>query len=89
MSRVGIIGGSGLYDIEGIQKIERVKIQTPFGNPSDDFTMGILENTEELEQLRVLEKGYRIKTVVTTAESIAVDTPEDLKKAEEWFAQSK
>ncbi len=49
---------------------------------------GILENTEELEQLRVLEKGYRIKTVVTTAESIAVDTPEDLKKAEEWFARS-
>lgn len=47
----------------------------------------ILEVTEQLEQLRVLENGYRIKTVVTTADSIAVDTPQDLKKAEEWFAQ--
>ena len=53
-----------------------------------NWPKGVLENTEELEQLRVLEKGYRIKTVVTTAESIAVDTPEDLKKAEEWYAQS-
>jgi 3-deoxy-manno-octulosonate cytidylyltransferase (CMP-KDO synthetase) len=54
-----------------------------------DWPKSILEMTEQLEQLRVLEKGYRIKTVVTTAESIAVDTPEDLKKAEAWFAQSK
>ncbi|MBF0488989.1 MAG: 3-deoxy-manno-octulosonate cytidylyltransferase [Candidatus Omnitrophica bacterium] len=54
-----------------------------------DWPKSILEMTEQLEQLRVLEKGYRIKTVVTTAESIAVDTPEDLKKAEEWFAQSR
>ncbi len=49
----------------------------------------ILETTEQLEQLRVLEKGHRIRTVVTTMESVAVDTPEDLKKAEQWFAQSK
>ena len=50
---------------------------------------GVLESTEELEQLRVLEKGYRIKTVITTSESIAVDTPEDLEKAEQWYAQSR
>lgn len=53
-----------------------------------DWPKSVLEMTEQLEQLRVLERGYRIKTVVTTAESIAVDTPEDLTKAEEWFAQS-
>ncbi len=50
-----------------------------------DWPKSILESTEQLEQLRVLEKGYRIKTVVTQAESIAVDTPEDLIKAEQWF----
>ncbi len=52
-----------------------------------DWPKSILETTEQLEQLRVLEKGYRIRTVVTTAESLAVDTPQDLKKAEAWFAQ--
>ncbi|MHC4359120.1 MAG: S-methyl-5'-thioadenosine phosphorylase, partial [Planctomycetota bacterium] len=31
MSRVGIIGGSGLYDIEGITDVERVEVETPFG----------------------------------------------------------
>ena len=54
-----------------------------------NWPKGILESTEELEQLRVLEKGYRIKTVLTTAESIAIDTPQDLEKAQLWFAQSK
>ncbi len=54
-----------------------------------NWSKGILESTEELEQLRVLEKGYRIKTVITSADSMAVDTPEDLEKAQAWFAQLK
>jgi len=37
-----------------------------------------LERSESLEQLRALEHGYRIRTVVTTHDSIGVDTPEDL-----------
>ena len=41
-----------------------------------------LEQTEKLEQLRVLEAGYRIKTVETQFETIGVDTPEDLPKIE-------
>ncbi len=45
----------------------------------------VLENTEQLEQLRALANGARIRTVVTTAESFAVDTPDDLKKAEEFM----
>lgn len=52
-----------------------------------DWPKSMLEVAEQLEQLRVLEKGYRIKTVVTTADSMAVDTADDLKKAEQWFAQ--
>jgi 3-deoxy-manno-octulosonate cytidylyltransferase (CMP-KDO synthetase) len=39
-----------------------------------------LEQMEKLEQLRVLENGYQIKTVVTDVETIGVDTPEDLQK---------
>lgn len=39
-----------------------------------------LESLEKLEQLRILEHGYRIKAVVTTHNSISVDTPEDLEQ---------
>ena len=59
MAKIGIIGGSGLYDIEGIQKIERVAIQTPFGSPSDQFTTGILEGVEVVFLPRH-GKGHRI-----------------------------
>ena len=42
-----------------------------------------LENAEKLEQLRVLEYGYKIKTVETKFDTVGVDRPEDLKRAEE------
>jgi 5'-methylthioadenosine phosphorylase len=38
-----VIGGSGLYDIEGMTDIEEVNIDTPFGKPSDTITIGKLE----------------------------------------------
>jgi len=44
-----------------------------------------LEDTEKLEQLRALENGYRIKTIETEFDTIGVDTPEDLRKAEEYL----
>ncbi|MBF0512274.1 MAG: S-methyl-5'-thioadenosine phosphorylase [Candidatus Omnitrophica bacterium] len=43
MSTVGIIGGSGLYQIEGIKKVKEVLVKTPFGAPSDKFITGELE----------------------------------------------
>ncbi len=43
MSVTGVIGGSGLYEMDGLQQIERVKLDTPFGSPSDEFIVGVLE----------------------------------------------
>jgi 5'-methylthioadenosine phosphorylase len=37
---VGVIGGSGLYEIEGFEDVERVQLSTPFGEPSDAFMVG-------------------------------------------------
>lgn len=42
--KIGIIGGSGLYHIEGIQDVKEYKIKTPFGYPSDKIVVGVLEN---------------------------------------------
>jgi 5'-methylthioadenosine phosphorylase len=40
--RIGIIGGSGLYHIEGFEKQKWVSVKTPFGSPSDSFLTGQL-----------------------------------------------
>ncbi|HZF02571.1 MAG TPA: S-methyl-5'-thioadenosine phosphorylase [Methylomirabilota bacterium] len=41
-NRIGIIGGTGLYNIEGFTNQKWVKVKTPFGKPSDDFLTGKL-----------------------------------------------
>jgi 5'-methylthioadenosine phosphorylase len=37
---IGIIGGSGLYEVEGLTEVEEVRLQTPFGDPSDAYVVG-------------------------------------------------
>ena len=44
-----------------------------------------LEKSEKLEQLRWLENGYSIKVGITHIETIGIDTPEDLEKANQIF----
>jgi len=46
MKRIGVIGGSGLYNIEGLQLKEEIRVETPFGNPSDTLILGTLEGKE-------------------------------------------
>lgn len=46
-----------------------------------------LQLEEDLEQLKVLEHGYRIKVAITDEASIGVDTPEDLHKLEQWLCK--
>ncbi|PNW39859.1 UNVERIFIED_CONTAM: methylthioadenosine phosphorylase [Euhalothece sp. KZN 001] len=44
-AKIGVIGGSGLYQMDALQDIEEVKLETPFGDPSDAFIIGTLEGT--------------------------------------------
>lgn len=42
MDAIGVIGGSGLYEMEGLEEVRRVRVDTPFGAPSDDYVTGRL-----------------------------------------------
>lgn len=44
--KVGVIGGSGLYDIDGMEDVREVQVETPFGAPSDRFMHGRIAGVE-------------------------------------------
>src|SRR6266403_818544 len=58
-NRIGIIGGSGLYHIDGFTRQKWVKLKTPFGAPSDDFLTGELSG-REVAFLPRHGRGHRI-----------------------------
>ncbi len=43
---LGVIGGSGLYEMEGLSDVESVVLETPFGNPSDAYVTGRLDGVK-------------------------------------------
>ncbi len=45
-SVVGVIGGSGLYQMQGLEKVREVEVKTPFGRPSEKFIKGMVGETE-------------------------------------------
>lgn len=57
--RVGVIGGSGLYEMEELEILERARLETPFGNPSDEFVLGRLAGVEAVFLARH-GRGHRI-----------------------------
>jgi 5'-methylthioadenosine phosphorylase len=59
MGKIGIIGGSGLYQIEGIKNVRDVSVVTPFGKPSDKFIVGNLEG-KDVVFLPRHGRGHRI-----------------------------
>jgi 5'-methylthioadenosine phosphorylase len=58
-SRIGIIGGSGLYHIEGFERQKWVRVRTPFGDPSDSFLTGTLAGRDVVFLPRHA-RGHRI-----------------------------
>ena len=42
-AEIGIIGGSGLYAMPGLTDVREERVETPFGDPSDAFVLGVLE----------------------------------------------
>ena len=45
-NKLAIIGGSGLYNIEGLSNVESLKIKTPWGDPSDELTKALFKSKE-------------------------------------------
>ncbi|MBV9926865.1 MAG: S-methyl-5'-thioadenosine phosphorylase [Acidobacteria bacterium] len=58
-AKIGIIGGSGLYQMPELKDVEEVSVDTPFGPPSDAFIVGTLEG-ERVAFLPRHGRGHRI-----------------------------
>jgi 5'-methylthioadenosine phosphorylase len=56
---IGIIGGSGLYQIEGLERPEEIVVDTPFGSPSDSLVSGYL-NDRRVYFLPRHARGHRL-----------------------------
>src|SRR2546427_9387415 len=56
---LGVIGGSGLYEMEGLTRVTRVRVATPFGPPSDAIVVGELEG-ERVAFLARHGRGHRL-----------------------------
>jgi 5'-methylthioadenosine phosphorylase len=58
-AEIGIIGGSGLYSMNGLTKTREIKVKTPFGEPSDAIVLGMLEG-KRVAFLARHGRGHRI-----------------------------
>ena len=58
-AQIGIIGGSGLYQMEGLSEIREMAVETPFGKPSDNFILGTL-NGVRVAFLARHGRGHRL-----------------------------
>lgn len=63
MQRIGIIGGSGLYDIGGLEDKKQIRLDTPFGKPSDDLLSAKLKGREIIFLTRHA-RGHRLSPSV-------------------------
>ena len=58
-AKIGVIGGSGFYQMEGLTNLEEIEVDTPFGKPSDCIAVGTLES-KRVAFLPRHGKGHRI-----------------------------
>ena len=61
-AKIGVIGGSGLYQIAGLTEVEEARLSTPFGDPSDAFFIGTLAG----ERVAFLPRHGRGHTLLPT-----------------------
>jgi len=59
MAKIGIIGGSGLYSMEGLEVVEEASLTTPFGQPSGNLVIGKLDGVDVIFLPRH-GKGHRL-----------------------------
>ena len=57
---LGVLGGSGLYEIEGLRDVVELDVDTPFGKPSDVLVKGTLENGTTLLFLPRHGRGHKV-----------------------------
>src|SRR5215813_9402312 len=60
---IGIIGGSGLYKMAGLEDVKEVAINTPFGKPSDAFVIGELEG----QRVAFLPRHGRVERILSAS----------------------
>ena len=72
--RIGIIGGSGLYQMEGLTSVQEVEVETPFGKASDLYRTGTLEG-RRVAFLARCSGWYRSTPCAATATSPACWAP--------------
>jgi 5'-methylthioadenosine phosphorylase len=57
---LGVLGGSGLYELEGLRDVSEIDVDTPFGRPSDVLVKGTLEGGTTIVFLPRHGKGHRV-----------------------------
>ncbi|MFZ2488304.1 MAG: S-methyl-5'-thioadenosine phosphorylase [Anaerolineae bacterium] len=57
--RVGVIGGSGVYSLDALQNVEEIRLDTPFGQPSDAYIVGEMDG-ERVAFLSRHSRGHKI-----------------------------
>jgi 5'-methylthioadenosine phosphorylase len=77
---IGIVGGSGLYDLPGIDILSRRRVDTPFGEPSDEYVIGTLQGREVIFLSRhgtghkVVAPGVNYRANVYGFKALGVET---------------
>jgi 5'-methylthioadenosine phosphorylase len=79
-AKIGVIGGSGLYQLDGLEKMKSVKVTTPFGTPSDAIVLGRLRG-QDIAFLPRHGRGHRLlpsevnsQANIAALKSLGVDT---------------
>ncbi|MEA2747845.1 MAG: 5-methylthioadenosine phosphorylase, partial [Myxococcales bacterium] len=57
---LGVLGGSGLYEMDGLRDVTEIEVDTPFGKPSDVLVKGTLDNGTTLLFLPRHGRGHKV-----------------------------